>query len=55
MFPDRVPVDAGWTAQGTHPAYSLLSGTFDHVLPSTRGSKSDPREPCHGLLALQLG
>jgi HNH endonuclease len=41
-FPDRFPRDDGWTAQGTHPAYSLLSATFDHVLPLARGGTSDP-------------
>jgi len=30
MFPDRFPRDDGWTVQDTHPAYSLLSSTFDH-------------------------
>jgi 5-methylcytosine-specific restriction endonuclease McrA len=41
-FPDSFPVDAGWTAQGTHPAYSLLSATYDHILSPTRGGESEP-------------
>ena len=41
MFPDRFPVDDGWTVQGTHPAYSLLSATFDHVVAVTQGGKTD--------------
>jgi 5-methylcytosine-specific restriction endonuclease McrA len=40
-FPRPFPVDDGWTAQGTHPAYSLLSATFDHVVPSSRGGNSE--------------
>lgn len=41
MFPDRFPVDNGWTVQGTHPAYALLSSTFDHVVAVTQGGETD--------------
>ena len=41
-YPDRFPVDSGWTTHGTHPAYNLLSATFDHVIPPDKGGKSDP-------------
>lgn len=42
MFPDPFPVDDGWTLQGTHPAYNLLSATYDHVVSPTQGGESDP-------------
>jgi hypothetical protein len=43
MFPDPFPLDDGWTVQGTHPAYNLLSSTYDHIVSPTRGGESDPQ------------
>lgn len=43
MFPDPFPLDDGWTLQGTHPAYNLLSSTYDHIVSPVRGGKSDPQ------------
>lgn len=42
-FPEQFPYHPNWKTSETHPAYSSLSATHDHVVPVSRGGDSlDP-------------